>query len=100
MLNSFKEGILEINEKAINSDLEEPDQETSTTSASQTPRMVSSRDLQGYSETEVKDFIKKELTSLRSSDHDVYDPAPPDHYLVKIKKDSLHQNGSLDLVLL
>ena len=33
-------------------------------------------DLQGYSESEVKEAIKKELISLSSSGHEVYDPVP------------------------
>ena len=67
MINSLKEGILEINEKSINSDQSEVDQEL---------QLLYEGDLQGYSEKDIKNAIRKELMSLSSSGHEVYDLVP------------------------
>ena len=72
MINSLKQGILEINDYSVNSDQCEEDQEL---------QLLQDLRLQewyqwGYSEKEVKEAIKKELISLSSAGHAFFDPVP------------------------
>ena len=57
MLNSLKEGILEINEKSIKTDQGEADQELQLFRDLKLQEWYQG-DLQGFSEKEVKDAIK------------------------------------------
>ena len=75
MVNSLKQDIFEINEKSVNSDQEEVDQELLLLQDLRLQEWYQG-DLQVYSEKEVKEAIKKELISLSSSGHEVYDPVP------------------------
>ena len=75
MITSFKQGILEINEYSVNSDQREEDQELQLLQDLRLQEWYQG-DLQGYSEKEVKEAIKKELISLSSVGHEVYDPVP------------------------
>ena len=75
MINSLKQGILEINEFSVNSDQGEEDQELQLLQDLKLQEWYQG-DLQGYSEKEVKEAIKKELISLSSAGHEVYDPVP------------------------
>ena len=76
MINSFKQGALEINEKTVlNSDQEETDQELQLLQGFRLQGWYQG-DLQGYSDKDFKEVIKKRLVSLRSSGHEVYDPVP------------------------
>ena len=81
MINSLKEGILEINEKSINSDQSEVDQELQLLQDLKLQEGCQG-DLQGYSEREIEEAIKKELTSLSTSGHDSSSQAS---FLNKIK---------------
>ena len=74
-LTQLEEGIFEINEKSINSDQSEVDQELQLLQDLKLQEWYQG-DLQGYSEKEIKEAIKKELISLSSSGHEVYDPVP------------------------
>ena len=75
MITSLKQGILEINEDSVNSDQREEDQELQLLQDLRLQEWYQG-DLQGYSEKEVKEAIKKELVSLSSVGHEVYDPVP------------------------
>ena len=75
MINSLKQGIFEINEKSINSDQEEVAQELQLLQDLRLQEWYQG-DLQGYSEKEVKEAIKKEFVSLSSSGPEVDDPVP------------------------
>ena len=75
MITSLKQGILEINEHSVNSDQREEDQELQLLQDLKLQEWYQG-DLQGYSESEVKEAIKKELISLSSAGHEVYDPVP------------------------
>ena len=75
MSTSLKQGILEINEHSVNSDQREEDQELQLLQDLKLQEWYQG-DLQGYSENEVKEAIKKELISLSSVGHEVYDPVP------------------------
>ena len=70
MINSLRQGIFEINEKSVNSDQDEVDQELQLLQDLRLQEWYQG-DLQGYSEKEVKEAIKKELISLSSSGHKV-----------------------------
>ena len=74
MTNSIKEDISEINEKSLNNDQLEVDQ----LQLLQDLKLQEwyQEDLQGYSEKEIQEDVKKELISLSSSGHEVYGPAP------------------------
>ena len=75
MITSLKQGILEINDYSVNSDQKsEEDQELQLLQDLKLQEWFQG-DLQGYSEKEVK-AIKKELISLSSAGHEVYDPVP------------------------
>ena len=75
MVSSLKQGIREINDYSINSDQSEADQELQLLQDLRLQEWYQG-DLQGYSEQEVKEAIKKELISLSSAGHEVYDPVP------------------------
>ena len=75
MINSLKQGILEINDFSVNSDQREDDQELQLLQDLKLQEWYQG-DLQGYSQIEVKEAIKKELISLSSVGHEVYDPVP------------------------
>ena len=75
MITSLKQGILEINQYSVNSDQREEDQELQLLQDLRLQEWYQG-DLQGYSEKEVKEAIKKELISLSSVGHEVYDPVP------------------------
>ena len=75
MITSLKQGILEINEYSVNSDQGEEDQEFQLLQDLKLQEWYQG-DLQGYSEKEVKEAIKKELISLSSVGQEVYDPVP------------------------
>ena len=68
MINSIKEGILEINEKSIDSDQSEVDQELQLLQGLRHQECYQT-DLPGFSKKEIKETIKKELISLSSSGH-------------------------------
>ena len=75
MLTLLKQGIFEINDYSINSDQSEADQELQLLHDLRLQEWYRG-DPQGYSEKEVKEAIKKELISLSSASHEVYDPVP------------------------
>ena len=75
MLTSLKQGILDINDYSINSGQSEDDQELQLLQDLRLQEWYQG-DLQGYSEKEVKEAIKKELISLSSAGHEVFDPVP------------------------
>ena len=75
MSTSLKQGILEINQYSVNSDQREEDQELQLLQDLR-PQEWYQGNLQGYSEKEVNEAIKKELISLSSVGHEVYDPVP------------------------
>ena len=75
MINSPKEGVFETNDKSINSNQPEADQELQRLQDLRLQEWHQGG-LQGYSEKEVKEAIKKELISLSSSGDEVYDPVP------------------------
>ena len=59
--------------------------------------MRSSRFCREFTEKEVKEAIKKELVSLSSSGHEVYDPVPVRLRSREEQSKSLNQHGSLVL---
>ena len=75
MIISLKEGILEIKEKSINTDQSEVDQELQLLQDLRVQERYQG-DLQGCSEKDIKEACKKELISLSSSGHEVFDPVP------------------------
>ena len=75
MIISLKQGILEINEFFVNSDQREEDQELQLLQDLKLQEWYQG-DLQRYSEKEINEAIKKELVSLSSVGHEVYDPVP------------------------
>ena len=87
MINSLKQGILEMNEKSINNDQDEVDQELQLVRDLKLQEWYQG-DLQGDSEKKIKEAIKKELTSLSSSGHEIYDPVPLRLFLRKNKPKS------------
>ena len=75
MLTSLKQRILEINEFSVNSVQREADEELQLLQDLKLQEWYQG-DLQGYSENEVQEAIKKELISLSSVGHEVYDTVP------------------------
>ena len=66
MISSLKQGILEINQYSVNSDQNEEDQKLQLLQDVKLQEWYQG-DLQGYSKSEVKEAIKKELISLSSA---------------------------------
>ena len=95
MITSLKQGILEISEYSVNSDQSEEDQELQLLQDLKLQEWYQG-DLQGYSEKEVKEAIKKELISLSSVGHEVYDPVPLNLLSSEDQARSSSQGGSLD----
>ena len=95
MIASLKQGILEINNYSVNSDQGEEDQELQLLQDLRLQKWYQG-DLQGNSEKEVKEAIKKKLISLSSVGHEVYDPVLSIYYRAKNRQRSLNQGGSSD----
>ena len=108
LLTSHKEGVLEINEKPINSDLEEADQEPQQLQDLKLQEWYQG-DLQGYSEKEASllqgtQSKKPRMPSKRSSHPSIAQVTKymiqflSDSCQMKIEQKSLNRDGSLDLV--